>query len=91
MSQALLNILILNWNNKETLSNCILSIRKSNFNDYDITVIDNGSTDGSVNDINKKFKDISIIEIDAYSTGFVEIESRTVPDIEQPFGFPRLC
>ena len=63
MSHSLLNILILNWNNKKVLSECICSIKNSSFKNYDITVIDNGSTDQSIEYIKNKFRDICFIKI----------------------------
>jgi len=59
-----INILILNWNNREILSKCIDSIKKSNYANYQITVIDNGSKDNSVEYISSKLTDIQFIEID---------------------------
>ena len=56
MKKKILNILILNWNNKKALYDCISSIKRSNFNLYDITVIDNGSSDGSIKYVKTKFR-----------------------------------
>lgn len=47
-------IIILNWNNYKETENCLLSLEKIDFPNYDIIVIDNGSTDGS----GKKLKEI---------------------------------
>ena len=71
METKILNILILNWNNKKVLSNCISSIKKSNFTLYDITVIDNGSSDGSIDYIKNKFNDINFIKIES-NLGFAK-------------------
>ncbi|MBT4376311.1 glycosyltransferase family 2 protein [archaeon] len=43
----LVNIIILNWNNYEDTKECIDSIKKIDYKDWRITLIDNGSTDNS--------------------------------------------
>lgn len=63
-------IIILNWNGKEISINCINSLKKyTNFKNYKIIFVDNGSTDGSVNAIRKKFPKIDII-INKKNIGF---------------------
>ena len=68
----LINILILNWNGKKVLNDCLKSILTSSYKNYKITVIDNGSSDGSLKDLNKISNKINIIKIDknlCYSKG----------------------
>lgn len=69
----LINILILNWNGKKVLNDCLKSILTSSYKNYKITVIDNGSSDGSLKDLNKISNKINIIKIDknlGYSKGY---------------------
>jgi len=47
-------IIILNWNNYKDTKKCLISLEKIDYPNYDIIVIDNGSTDGS----GKKLKEI---------------------------------
>jgi len=47
MSQPLVSIIILNWNGHEIIKECLDSIRKLNYPNFETIVIDNGSTDGS--------------------------------------------
>ena len=63
MDKIKINILILNWNNRKILSECIQSILVSTYENYVITVIDNGSTDDSVNYIKSNFNMVNIIEV----------------------------
>ena len=58
-----LSIIIVNWNTKKLLQDCLTSIYKDTkkFN-IEIFVIDNGSTDGSINLINEKFPQVILIE-----------------------------
>ena len=54
-----INILILHFNDKNILLECIKSIFGSDYNNYSITVIDNGSTDGSVEYIKGIYNNIN--------------------------------
>lgn len=55
-------ILLLNYNGKDWIIDCIKSIYKSNFKDFDIVIVDNGSVDGSPFLIKKLFPEIILIE-----------------------------
>ena len=62
----------MNWNGKKVLNDCLKSILTSSYKNYKITVIDNGSSDGSLKDLNKISNKINIIKIDknlGYSKG----------------------
>jgi GT2 family glycosyltransferase len=50
-------IVICNYNKKDFVVNCIKSVFDSNFKDFDLIVVDNASTDGSVEAINSEFSD----------------------------------
>jgi O-antigen biosynthesis protein len=57
-----LSIIIVNYNVKEFLQNLIYSINKAaSGTDYEIIVVDNASTDGSVEFICEKFPEITLI------------------------------
>ena len=50
------SIIIVNYNTKELLENCIVSLMENlNKNDYEIIIVDNNSTDGSVEMLEKEF------------------------------------
>ncbi|BBW97627.1 MULTISPECIES: glycosyltransferase family 2 protein [Geobacillus] len=48
-------VIICNWNKKEDVLNCIQSVLNSSIQDLDIIVVDNASTDGSVEAIMNKY------------------------------------
>jgi len=54
--------IIVNWNDKDVIVECIQSLLDQNRNKIDIIVSDNGSKDGSVEFIRKRFPSIKIIE-----------------------------
>ena len=52
------SIIIVNWNGKEFLNDCLTSIKKLEYpkKKYEVIIVDNGSTDGSVELVRRKFK-----------------------------------
>lgn len=52
-----------------TLGECIESLQRLTYENYQITVVDNGSVDGSVDKLRLEFKQIKIIDL-AENTGF---------------------
>jgi GT2 family glycosyltransferase len=72
----LISFVILNYNGKELTERCIDSLTRSISEvDYEIIVVDNGSSDGSVEYLKNKFPSIKIVEegynkfITAYNDG----------------------
>ena len=45
-----INVLILNWNGIKVLHDCVQSIINNKYNNFSITIIDNGSIDNSLNE-----------------------------------------
>lgn len=50
----LVSIVILNWNGKEHIDECLSSVLASNYPNFEVIVVDNASTDGSVDIIKQK-------------------------------------
>jgi len=62
MNMLELSIIIVSYNTKELLRNCINSIIRNTHNvDYEIMVVDNASSDGSVEMLRKEFPQVNII------------------------------
>ncbi|MBT4034559.1 MAG: glycosyltransferase family 2 protein [Candidatus Marinimicrobia bacterium] len=58
-------ILVLNWNGVDDTIECIHSLKKVTTNNSEIVVIDNGSSDDSVQRIRQQFGDVKIIELES--------------------------
>lgn len=69
--EPLVSVIILNFNSKEYLENCIDSIKNANYSNIEIIVVDNNSTDDSGKLAKQKFQDIKLIENDK-NLGFSE-------------------
>jgi GT2 family glycosyltransferase len=55
--RPLLSVIIPNWNGKDFLPECIDSLQKQTFRDFEVILVDNGSTDGSVQFVQERYGD----------------------------------
>ena len=60
--KSLISIIVLNYNAGELLLNCINSLKKSTYQNIEILVVDNISSDGSHTKCKKQFPDIKLIQ-----------------------------
>ena len=54
-------IIILYWNSKEDIYDCLDSILKQNYKNYEIVIVDNGSTDNGLEELKKNHPDLIYI------------------------------
>jgi GT2 family glycosyltransferase len=60
----LFSVIILNWNGRHLLEECLSSIRSQTFREFETIVVDNGSTDGSVNWVKERWPEsVSTVEL----------------------------
>jgi GT2 family glycosyltransferase len=62
MSLPKVSIIILNWNGLQDTLECIESVFKLNYENYEIVIVDNGSSDDSAENIKKIYPTITIIK-----------------------------
>ncbi len=55
-SNSMISVVIVNYNGFEYLRNCVNSLLRSDYPFYEIIIVDNGSTDGSVSKTKKEFE-----------------------------------
>jgi GT2 family glycosyltransferase len=68
--RPLVSVVVLNWNGEEDLSKCLQSLSRQSYPRYEIIVVDNASTDGSVESA-EKYPQAKIIVNDR-NLGFAE-------------------
>lgn len=56
-------VIIVNWNGKKHLGECLASLRNQNYGNFKIILVDNGSEDGSVSWVEENFPEIEIIQL----------------------------
>jgi len=60
--KSFVSIIVVNYNGKHLLKTILNSILKSNFNNYEILVVDNASKDGSTEFVRKNYKNVKLVE-----------------------------
>ena len=58
------HVIVLNWNNKELTEQCLLSIQRIDYPNYEILIVDNNSSDGSVELFKNNFSDVKLLSLD---------------------------
>lgn len=53
--ETLVSVIVLNWNGNRFLSDCLGSLSSQDYPNYEVLLVDNGSTDGSVEFVKKEF------------------------------------
>lgn len=71
MSQPKIIVVILNWNRPHDTLECLESLQKIQYSNYEIILVDNGSTDDSVALIKNRFPTLSFI-LNGENLGFAE-------------------
>ena len=61
--QDLVTVIIVNWNGKKLLPDCLESLRKQEFQDFSTILVDNGSSDGSVDLVSGLYPEVRIISL----------------------------
>ncbi len=64
-------IIILNWNGKKDTIECLESLKHITYPNYELLLVDNGSTDGSVECFRERYPGMEIIE-NSENLGFAE-------------------
>jgi len=77
-------LLILNYNGKTYLKNCLDSVLAIDYPNFDVKLIDNGSTDGSVDFVKENYPEVEVIEHDA-NYGFALGYNLVVNSMESEF------
>ena len=58
-----ISVIVLNWNGKKFLADCLGSLRKQVFQDFEPILVDNGSSDGSVDYVRANFPEVKILAL----------------------------
>lgn len=62
MAKELVSIVIVTRNRREVTAECLASVSAIDYPKFEIILVDNGSTDGTVAEIRKKFPNVKLIE-----------------------------
>jgi GT2 family glycosyltransferase len=56
-----ISVIIVNWNGRRFLDDCLGAMRRQTFQDFEIILVDNGSSDGSVEYVRSQFPEINLL------------------------------
>lgn len=71
MSLSKVSIIIVNYNGKELLKKCLDSLFKIEYDNFEVIIVDNNSTDNTIEFITKNYPSIQILKLDS-NKGFAE-------------------
>ncbi|WP_171172428.1 glycosyltransferase family 2 protein [Ruegeria sp. HKCCA0370] len=63
-SECAVSIVIVNWNTRDILRDCLMSISRQTRKPHEVIVVDNASSDGSVDLVRDEFPDVRLIAND---------------------------
>jgi len=69
--EPLVSVIIVNYNGKEYLEKCLESLMKINYKNYEVIIVDNNSTDQSIEFVKNTYPSIIIIKLEK-NYGFAE-------------------
>ncbi|HTZ41453.1 MAG TPA: glycosyltransferase family 2 protein [Syntrophales bacterium] len=56
-------VIVVNWNGKHFLDDCLTALEKQTYPNFEVTLVDNGSADGSVAFVRNRFPRVHIIDL----------------------------
>ncbi len=71
MSSPRISVIIVNYNGKELLQKCLESLFKIDYNNFEVILVDNNSTDGSMEFVIKNHPNVIVVKLDS-NKGFAE-------------------
>ena len=71
MTMPKISVIIVNYNGKTLLEKCLESLFKVNYDNFEVILVDNNSTDETVDFITKNYPSIILIKLDS-NKGFAE-------------------
>jgi len=58
------SVIVLNWNGKQHLGACLESLRRQTYRDFEVILVDNGSTDDSVAYVRREFPWVRLLALE---------------------------
>jgi GT2 family glycosyltransferase len=81
---ARVSVIIVNWNGRHLLEDCLPSVLSQSYDDYEVVILDNGSTDGSVDWVQVHFPSVRLICCDR-NLGFAAGNNRAVSETQSDY------
>lgn len=79
-----ISVIILNWNGRDHLAACLPSLLRQTYTDFEVVVVDNGSTDGSVTFVQRQFPQVQLIGNET-NLGFAAANNQAIRATQSEF------
>lgn len=79
-----IEVIIPNWNGREMLGHCLVSLQRQTLQNFSVTVVDNGSTDGSMSYLERKFPHVKVVGL-GHNTGFSYAVNQGIAQASSPW------
>ncbi len=77
------SVVIVNWNRRELLEGCLESLKRQTLQDFEVIVVDNGSTDGSAEWVRREWPAATLI-LNSDNRGFCEANNQGIQAASAP-------
>lgn len=78
------SIVIVNWNGRELLETCLPAVLAQTYRDYEVVLVDNGSSDGSAAWVTERFPSIRLVSNER-NTGFCAGNNQAFAASQAPY------
>jgi GT2 family glycosyltransferase len=58
------SVIVLNWNGRHHLRSCLESLKRQTYSDFEVILVDNGSTDGSADYVRQEFPWVRLLALE---------------------------
>jgi GT2 family glycosyltransferase len=82
--EAETTVIIPNWNTRRWLPGCLDGLRKQNYQDFQVLLVDNGSTDGSISFVRQHYPEVQVLAFDR-NRGFASAVNAGIRQTESTY------
>lgn len=77
-------VIVINWNGKGLIKECLEGMRRQAYRDFSVIMVDNGSTDGSVEYVKKEYPEVKVIALQG-NYGFSMANNVALKEVETKY------
>ncbi len=81
---ARVSVITLNWNGTKVLSECLEGLHSQTYQSFSTIVVDNGSTDGSVDFVRRNYPEVNLVALDK-NAGFCVANNIAIRSVETEY------
>jgi len=78
------SIIIVNWNGKILLADCLDGLRQQTYSDFSVIMVDNGSNDGSLDYIQTHYPEVKTIPL-SENSGFAIANNIAIQSVQTKY------